>query len=105
EGAGGDRGGDGAAGDQPARRRRGRGRGAGRHQRGAVGRRGGAMSEATSSAPAVELRELRKSFGKTEIIRGAELAVAAGGRVEIIGPNGAGKSTLFNLISGRFAPT
>ena len=63
------------------------------------------MSEATSSAPAVELRELRKSFGKTEIIRGAELAVAAGERVAIIGPNGAGKSTLFNLISGRFAPT
>ena len=54
---------------------------------------------------ALELRELRKSFGKTEIIRGANLAVRAGERVAIIGPNGAGKSTLFNLISGRFAPT
>ena len=54
---------------------------------------------------ALELRNLRKSFGKTEIIRGAELAVQAGERVAIIGPNGAGKSTLFNLISGRFAPT
>ena len=48
---------------------------------------------------------MRKSFGKTEIIRGANLAVAPGERVAIIGPNGAGKSTLFNLISGRFAPT
>ena len=58
------------------------------------------------SAPyALELKDLRKSFGKTEIIRGAELAVNAGERVAIIGPNGAGKSTLFNLISGRFAPT
>ncbi|AVP58130.1 ABC transporter ATP-binding protein [Pulveribacter suum] len=56
-------------------------------------------------ACALELRELRKSFGKTEIIRGANLAVQAGERVAIIGPNGAGKSTLFNLISGRFAPT
>ena len=48
---------------------------------------------------------MRKSFGKSEIIRGANLAVQAGERVAIIGPNGAGKSTLFNLISGRFAPT
>jgi len=58
-----------------------------------------------SASYAVELKELRKSFGKTEIIRGADLAVAPGERVAIIGPNGAGKSTLFNLISGRFAPT
>jgi branched-chain amino acid transport system ATP-binding protein len=58
-----------------------------------------------SDTPALELRGLRKSFGKTEIIRGAELAVRAGERVAIIGPNGAGKSTLFNLISGRFAPS
>lgn len=54
---------------------------------------------------AVELRDVRKSFGKTEIIRGTSLQVKAGERVAIIGPNGAGKSTLFNLISGRFAPT
>ncbi|MCU0968295.1 MAG: ABC transporter ATP-binding protein [Rubrivivax sp.] len=60
------------------------------------------MSGAT---PAVELRDVRKSFGKTEIIRGASLVVQPGERVAIIGPNGAGKSTLFNLISGRFAPT
>ena len=54
---------------------------------------------------AIELKGLRKSFGKTEIIRGCDLAVAPGERVAIIGPNGAGKSTLFNLISGRFGPT
>lgn len=57
----------------------------------------------THEAPvAVELKDVRKRFGKTEIIRGANLAVKAGERVAIIGPNGAGKSTLFNLISGRF---
>ena len=55
--------------------------------------------------PALELKDLRKSFGKTEIIRGANLAVAKGERIAVIGPNGAGKSTLFNLISGRFEPT
>jgi len=54
---------------------------------------------------ALELKDLRKSFGKTEIIRGINLAVPQGERVGIIGPNGAGKSTLFNLISGRFEPS
>ena len=54
---------------------------------------------------ALELKDLRKTFGKTEIIRGVSLAVTQGERVAVIGPNGAGKSTLFNLISGRFAPT
>ena len=58
-----------------------------------------------SGAFAVELKDLRKSFGKTQIIRGANLAVRPGERVAIIGPNGAGKSTLFNLISGRLTPT
>ena len=53
----------------------------------------------------LELKDLRKSFGKTEIIRGVNLAVPTGERVAIIGPNGAGKSTLFNLISGRFGAT
>ncbi len=63
------------------------------------------MSHVHAGGYALELRDLRKSFGKTEIIRGANLAVRAGERVAIIGPNGAGKSTLFNLISGRFEPT
>ena len=54
---------------------------------------------------ALELKDLRKNFGKTEIIRGVNLTVNTGERVAIIGPNGAGKSTLFNLISGRFGPT
>ncbi len=54
---------------------------------------------------ALELRGVTKRFGKTEIIRGVDLAVKSGERVAVIGPNGAGKSTLFNLISGRFAPS
>ena len=65
----------------------------------------GAAHSAARSGFAVELKNLRKSFGKTEIIRGTNLAVAPGERVAIIGPNGAGKSTLFNLISGRMEPT
>ena len=53
----------------------------------------------------LELKNVRKSFGKSEIIRGANLQVPKGERFAIIGPNGAGKSTLFNLISGRFPIT
>ncbi|MDZ7921092.1 ABC transporter ATP-binding protein [Rhodoferax sp.] len=60
------------------------------------------MNATPQPTPALELRDLRKSFGKSEIIRGVNLTVQAGERVAIIGPNGAGKSTLFNLISGRF---
>ena len=55
--------------------------------------------------PALQLDALSKKFGRTEIIRGVTLSIAAGERHAIIGPNGAGKSTLFNLISGRFAPS
>ena len=60
---------------------------------------------AHTSTYALELKDLRKSFGKADIIRGINLAIPPGERVGIIGPNGAGKSTLFNLISGRFEPT
>ncbi|NYT64420.1 ABC transporter ATP-binding protein [Alcaligenaceae bacterium] len=49
----------------------------------------------------LELKDVRKQFGKTEIIRGVDLAVKRGERLAVIGPNGAGKSTLFHLISGR----
>ena len=62
-------------------------------------------SSSPASAYALELKDVRKSFGKTEIIRGVDLEVKPGESVAIIGPNGAGKSTLFNLMSGRFAPT
>ncbi len=54
---------------------------------------------------AVSLRDVRKNFGATEIIRGVTLNIAQGERHAIIGPNGAGKTTLFNLISGRFPIT
>ena len=60
---------------------------------------------AASDSFALELKDLRKSFGKSEIIRGVNLAVRHGERVAVIGPNGAGKSTMFNLISGRFGAT
>ncbi len=59
----------------------------------------------SAAPPALELRAVHKSFGRTAIINGVDLAIAKGERHAIIGPNGAGKSTLFNLISGRFPLT
>jgi len=50
--------------------------------------------------PALELRELRKSFGGLPAMNGVSLEVMPGERRLIIGPNGAGKTTLFNLITG-----
>ena len=52
---------------------------------------------------AIELRDVRKSFGATEIIRGVNLSIANGERHAVIGPNGAGKSTLYNLITGKYS--
>jgi branched-chain amino acid transport system ATP-binding protein len=55
-----------------------------------------------TSTEALRLVDVRKRFGRTEVIRGISLSIGRGERHAIIGPNGAGKSTLFNLISGRF---
>ena len=55
------------------------------------------------AAPALELRDVRKSFGNDRDHPRRRPRDRAGERHAIIGPNGAGKSTLFNLISGRFA--
>ncbi|OIP21897.1 MAG: ABC transporter ATP-binding protein [Comamonadaceae bacterium CG2_30_60_41] len=63
------------------------------------------MTANASTTAALQIEDLRKTFGKTPIIRGISMNVRAGERVGIIGPNGAGKSTLFNLISGRIEPT
>ena len=57
------------------------------------------------TAPAIELKDVQKSFGSISIIRDLNLSVAQGERHALIGPNGAGKSTTFNLISGYMRPT
>src|SRR5689334_23932727 len=49
---------------------------------------------------ALELRNLRKSFGGLPATNDVTISVAEGERRLIIGPNGAGKTTLFNLITG-----
>ncbi len=53
----------------------------------------------------LELKNVQKRFGATEILRGIDLTISSGERVALIGPNRAGKTTLFKMVSGRVAPT
>ena len=53
----------------------------------------------------LEIRGLRKNFGKLAAVAGVDLNFQEGEFTSIIGPNGAGKTTLFNVITGRFAPS
>src|SRR5258705_3425946 len=54
--------------------------------------------------PLLELKNLRRAFYGLDVLRGVDLAVAAGGITGLIGPNGAGKTTLFNVASGLVPP-
>jgi cystine transport system ATP-binding protein len=51
-------------------------------------------------SPVIEARGLTKAFGKTSVLRGVDLEVAAGEVVAIIGPSGSGKSTLLRGLAG-----
>ena len=48
----------------------------------------------------VLLRDLRKSYGTTEVIHGVSCAIADGELVVIVGPSGCGKSTLLRMVAG-----
>jgi simple sugar transport system ATP-binding protein len=51
----------------------------------------------------LELRDVRKSFGAIEALRGVSFSVEAGSVVGLVGDNGAGKSTLMKTITGVYA--
>jgi polar amino acid transport system ATP-binding protein len=52
-----------------------------------------------SAKPAVELEDVHKSFGRTEVLRGIDLAVAEHEVVCLIGASGSGKSTLLRCVN------
>ncbi|WP_164745054.1 ABC transporter ATP-binding protein, partial [Alexandriicola marinus] len=58
-----------------------------------------------TSTPAIELRDLTKSFGSVDVIPPLSLSIPKGGFCVFVGPSGCGKSTLLRLISGLEAPT
>ena len=53
----------------------------------------------SSAAPIVSLKDLRKSFGAVEVLKGVSLDVAPGECICIIGPSGSGKSTILRCIN------
>jgi len=48
----------------------------------------------------VKLRDIRKSYGSTEVIKGVNLDIEDGEFVVFVGPSGCGKSTLLRMIAG-----
>ncbi len=53
----------------------------------------------------IEIKNLHKSFGSLEVIKGVDLHVASGEVVCIIGPSGSGKSTVLRCINRLEEPT
>jgi polar amino acid transport system ATP-binding protein len=58
------------------------------------------MPTPADSPAIVEIKQLRKSFGANEVLKGIDLQVQAGEVIAIIGKSGSGKSTLLRCING-----
>lgn len=52
----------------------------------------------------IELKEVRKSYGTNEILKGIDLQIADQDYLVILGASGSGKSTLLNILSGLEKP-
>jgi ABC-2 type transport system ATP-binding protein len=60
--------------------------------------------ETIMAANAIEVSDLRKSFGDQCVLDGIDLRVQAGSVFALLGPNGAGKTTLINILSTLVTP-
>src|SRR3954453_18903233 len=58
-----------------------------------------------ANVPAIEVRNLCKSFGENEVLKGIDFHVDAGQVVCVIGPSGSGKSTLLRCVNRLEEPT
>jgi multiple sugar transport system ATP-binding protein len=54
---------------------------------------------------ALSIRNVRKTYGKVEILKGIDIDIEAGEFLILVGPSGCGKSTLLNSIAGLDTPT
>ncbi|WP_081683852.1 ATP-binding cassette domain-containing protein [Granulicoccus phenolivorans] len=66
--------------------------------------RGSPPRAAELPSPAIEVRDLRKSFGQQTILAGLDLTVRRGEILALLGPNGAGKTTTINILSTLLRP-
>ena len=55
--------------------------------------------------PVIEFRDVHKSFGALEVIRGISLTIDRGSVVVVCGPSGSGKSTLIRMVNRLETPT
>jgi ABC-2 type transport system ATP-binding protein len=55
--------------------------------------------------PAIEVKDLKKSFDEVEAVRGVSFQVAPGEVFGFLGPNGAGKTTTINMLCTLARPT
>lgn len=53
-----------------------------------------------SETPLIQIRDLRKSYGEKEVLKGINLDIYPGQVIGYIGPNGAGKSTTVKILTG-----
>jgi ABC-2 type transport system ATP-binding protein len=51
-------------------------------------------------SPAIEVRDLRRSYGETQAVRGVSFEIARGEVFCLLGPNGAGKTTIVEILEG-----
>src|SRR2546422_1108124 len=54
---------------------------------------------------ALSIREVRKTYGHVEILKGIDIEIEAGEFLILVGPSGCGKSTLLSMIAGLDVPT
>ncbi|MFX3617441.1 MAG: ATP-binding cassette domain-containing protein [Sporolactobacillus sp.] len=57
-----------------------------------------------AATPRIEMKEIKKSFGKIQSLRGVNLELYPGEVLGLVGDNGAGKSTLMKVLSGVHQP-
>jgi ABC-type sugar transport system ATPase subunit len=59
--------------------------------------------DADAGEPLLRLRNVFKSFGAVQALKGVDLDIAAGQVTALVGDNGAGKSTLIKIVSGIYS--
>ena len=62
-------------------------------------------SPARSGKRVIELRDVSKSYGDTNVYSGIDLVIERGDKIAFLGPNGAGKSTLLKILAGVVPPS